>query len=103
VTTDRNFYDRYCSTGFLPIRRAPDDPAARSCRQPDRNRSAHGIRGDRGVVKGQAIWLSAAKEFQTGRNRDSIMAIAGWMQTTSQDRASLELLGHLHASAGGHP
>jgi aminoglycoside phosphotransferase (APT) family kinase protein len=52
-------------------------------------------------VKGQAIWISAAKEFQTGKNRDSIMAVAGWMQTTSQDRASLELLGRLHPAAAG--
>lgn len=52
-------------------------------------------------VKGQAIWISAAKEFQTGKNRDSIMAVAGWMQATSQDRASLELLGHLHETAAG--
>jgi aminoglycoside phosphotransferase (APT) family kinase protein len=52
-------------------------------------------------VKGQAIWISAAKEFQTGRNRDSVMAVAGWMQTNSQDRASLELLGHLHPVAAG--
>jgi hypothetical protein len=52
-------------------------------------------------VKGQAIWISAAKEFQTGKNRDSIMAVAGWMQSTSQDRASLELLGHLQPAAAG--
>jgi aminoglycoside phosphotransferase (APT) family kinase protein len=54
-------------------------------------------------VKGQAIWISAAKEFQTGKNRDSIMAVAGWMQSTSQDRASLELLGHLRPAAAGGP
>jgi aminoglycoside phosphotransferase (APT) family kinase protein len=52
-------------------------------------------------VKGQAIWISAAKEFQTGHNSDSILAIAAWMQGTSQDRASLELLGHLHPAGGG--
>jgi aminoglycoside phosphotransferase (APT) family kinase protein len=46
-------------------------------------------------VKGQAIWLSAAREYQTGANRDAIMAIAAWMQTNSQDRAMLELMGHL--------
>ena len=46
-------------------------------------------------IKGQAIWLSAAKEYQTGANRDAIMAIAAWMQTNSQDRAALELMGHL--------
>jgi aminoglycoside phosphotransferase (APT) family kinase protein len=52
-------------------------------------------------VKGQAIWISAAREFQAGKNRDSIMAVAGWMQSTSQDRASLELLGHLQPAAAG--
>ena len=46
-------------------------------------------------VKGQAIWLSAGREYQTGANRDAIMAVAAWMQTNSQDRAILELMGHL--------
>ena len=46
-------------------------------------------------IKGQAIWISAAKEFQTGKNRDTIMALAGWMQSNSQDRAALHLLGRL--------
>ncbi|MDE2363195.1 MAG: phosphotransferase family protein [Hyphomicrobiales bacterium] len=46
-------------------------------------------------LKGQAIWISAAKEFQTGAARDSMMAIAAWMQTNSQDRVTLDLLGRL--------
>lgn len=46
-------------------------------------------------LKGQAIWLSAAREFAQGRNRDSIMAVAAWMQGNAQDRATLELMGHL--------
>lgn len=46
-------------------------------------------------VKGQAIWVSAAKAFTSGENRDLIMPIAAWMQSNSQDRAALELMGHL--------
>ena len=46
-------------------------------------------------VKGQAIWLSAGRECQQGSATDSIMALAAWMMTNSQDRASLELLGRL--------
>jgi len=46
-------------------------------------------------VKGQAIWLSAAREYHDGTNHDSILALAAWMQCNSQDRATLELLGHL--------
>ena len=46
-------------------------------------------------VKGQAIWISAANEHQSGNNRDSIMALSAWMQGNSQDRATLELLGWL--------
>jgi aminoglycoside phosphotransferase (APT) family kinase protein len=52
-------------------------------------------------VKGQAIWISAAKEFQTGNSRDGILALAGWMQTNSQDRGALELLGHLRPITTG--
>ena len=66
--------------------------------------AASGLRADRealrwcelfSCVKGQAIWLSAAREYHDGSNRDPIMALAAWMQTNSQDRATLELLGHL--------
>jgi aminoglycoside phosphotransferase (APT) family kinase protein len=46
-------------------------------------------------VKGQAIWVSAAQAFESGRNRDLIMPIAAWMQANTQDRAALELMGHL--------
>jgi aminoglycoside phosphotransferase (APT) family kinase protein len=49
-------------------------------------------------LKGQAIWLSAAREFQSGRVRDSMMALAAWMMCNSQDRASLELLGKLESA-----
>ena len=46
-------------------------------------------------VKGQGIWVSAAREFQDGKNRDPVMAFSCWMLNNSQDRAALELLGHL--------
>lgn len=46
-------------------------------------------------LKGQAIWISATKEYQTGATRDPLMALTGWMQVNSQDRATLELMGHL--------
>jgi aminoglycoside phosphotransferase (APT) family kinase protein len=46
-------------------------------------------------VKGQGIWVSAAREYHDGKNQDPMMAIPYWMQGNSQDRAALELLGHL--------
>ena len=46
-------------------------------------------------VKGQAIWLSAARAFESGANSDLMMAFAAWMLSNSQDRAVLELMGHL--------
>jgi aminoglycoside phosphotransferase (APT) family kinase protein len=46
-------------------------------------------------VKGQGIWVSSAKEFQEGKNQDLVLGLAAWMQTNAQDRAALELLGHL--------
>jgi aminoglycoside phosphotransferase (APT) family kinase protein len=66
--------------------------------------ASSGLRADRealrwwelfSCVKGQAIWLSAAREYHDGTNQDSILALAAWMQCNSQDRATLELLGHL--------
>jgi aminoglycoside phosphotransferase (APT) family kinase protein len=66
--------------------------------------ASSGLRADRDAlrwwelfscVKGQAIWLSAAREYHDGTNRDPILALAAWMQCNSQDRATLELLGHL--------
>ncbi len=65
---------------------------------------ASGLRADRDAlnwwelfscVKGQAIWVSSAKEFQDGKNQDLVLGLAAWMQTNSQDRAALELMGHL--------
>ncbi len=43
-------------------------------------------------VKGQAIWLSGAKEFAEGKNQDPILVIAAWLMGNSQDRAALHLL-----------
>jgi len=46
-------------------------------------------------VKGQAIWVSSAKEFSDGKNQDPILALAAWLMGNSQDRAALHDLGHL--------
>jgi aminoglycoside phosphotransferase (APT) family kinase protein len=46
-------------------------------------------------VKGQAIWLSAARTFESGGQRDLMLAFAAWLLMNSQDRAILELMGHL--------
>lgn len=46
-------------------------------------------------VKGQAIWQTAARAIQTAANRDLMMAFAAWSMANTQDRATLELLGHL--------
>ncbi len=46
-------------------------------------------------VKGQAIWVSSAKEFSDGVNQDLILALAAWLMGNSQDRAALFDLGYL--------
>ena len=46
-------------------------------------------------VKGQAIWVSGAREFSEGVNQDPILALSSWLMGNSQDRAALSLLGHL--------
>jgi aminoglycoside phosphotransferase (APT) family kinase protein len=46
-------------------------------------------------VKGQAIWISGAKEFSDGVNQDMILAAASWLMGNSQDRAALYTMGHL--------
>ncbi|MFQ5416853.1 MAG: phosphotransferase family protein [Myxococcota bacterium] len=46
-------------------------------------------------VKGQAIWISSAKEFSDGKNQDMILALSSWLMGNSQDRAALHTLGHL--------
>ncbi len=45
-------------------------------------------------VKGQAIWISSAKEFADGVNQDLILGMAAWLMNNSQDRALLQQLGH---------
>jgi aminoglycoside phosphotransferase (APT) family kinase protein len=46
-------------------------------------------------VKGQAIWVSGAKEFSDGKNQDPILALSAWLMGNSQDRAALHALGQL--------
>ncbi len=46
-------------------------------------------------VKGQAIWVSGAREFSDGKNNDIILALSGWFMRNSQNRAALYGLGHL--------
>jgi aminoglycoside phosphotransferase (APT) family kinase protein len=46
-------------------------------------------------VKGQAIWISSAKEFTDGKNLDILLALSGWIMGNSQDRAARAALGHL--------
>ena len=46
-------------------------------------------------IKGQAIWVSSAKEFSDGVNQDLILALASWLMGNSQDRAALFELGYL--------
>jgi aminoglycoside phosphotransferase (APT) family kinase protein len=46
-------------------------------------------------VKGQGIWVSSAREYQTGKNQDPILAMSAYLMTNSQDRAALHLLGRL--------
>lgn len=47
------------------------------------------------TVKGQAIWVSGAKEFTTGKNQDVLLALSSWLMGNSQDRAALLALGRL--------
>ncbi|MDR3509116.1 MAG: phosphotransferase family protein [Caulobacteraceae bacterium] len=46
-------------------------------------------------VKGQGIWVSSAKAWIDGDNRDPILAYSAWAMLNPQDRAALELMGHL--------
>jgi aminoglycoside phosphotransferase (APT) family kinase protein len=47
-------------------------------------------------VKGQGIWVSSAHAWETGENKDPILILSSWALMNSQDRAALELMGHLH-------
>lgn len=46
-------------------------------------------------VKGLGIWLSGAKEYATGTNRDPVLGFTGWWLPNAQNRAILETMGHL--------
>lgn len=48
-------------------------------------------------VKGQAIWLGAARAVHEGSNRDVMLVLAAWALGNSQERAMLELLDKLQA------
>lgn len=47
------------------------------------------------TVKGQGIWVSSAHAWETGGNQDPILVLSAWSLMNSQDRAALELMGHL--------
>jgi aminoglycoside phosphotransferase (APT) family kinase protein len=47
------------------------------------------------TVKGQGIWVSSAHAWETGENKDPILVLSAWSLMNSQDRAALELMGHL--------
>jgi aminoglycoside phosphotransferase (APT) family kinase protein len=46
-------------------------------------------------VKGQGIWVSSAKAWSDGHNRDPILIVSSWRLLNSQDRAALELMERL--------
>ena len=46
-------------------------------------------------VKGQGIWVSSAKAWSDGQNRDPILIVSSWRLLNSQDRAALELMERL--------
>lgn len=46
-------------------------------------------------VKGQAIWISSARAWIDGGNREPIMAYPPWALQNAQDRAILQVMGRL--------
>ena len=46
-------------------------------------------------VKGQAIWVSSARAWLDGANREPIMVYPAWAMTNAQDRAALQVMGRL--------
>ena len=46
-------------------------------------------------VKGQGIWISSAKAWTDGENREPILIFSAWRMLNTQDRAALELMGRL--------
>lgn len=51
------------------------------------------------AVKGLAIWISAGKEYQTGANRDPVLAFSSWYCTDFHDRLLSQMLIDLHREA----
>ena len=48
-----------------------------------------------GRVKGQAIWVSSARAWMNGANRDPILVYPAWALINAQDRAALHVMGRL--------
>ncbi len=46
-------------------------------------------------IKGQAIWISSARVWMDGGNREPIMVYPPWALQNAQDRAILKVMGHL--------
>ncbi len=46
-------------------------------------------------VKGQAIWISSARVWINGGNREPIMVYPPWLLQNAQDRATLQVMGRL--------
>jgi len=46
-------------------------------------------------VKGQAIWVSSARAWIDGGNREPIMVFPSWALQNAQDRATLQVMGRL--------
>jgi aminoglycoside phosphotransferase (APT) family kinase protein len=46
-------------------------------------------------VKGLAIWISGGREYQTGSNKDPVLAFSSIWLTNAQSRAALETMGKL--------
>ncbi|HEX5380250.1 MAG TPA: phosphotransferase family protein [Phenylobacterium sp.] len=46
-------------------------------------------------VKGQAIWISSARAFISGGNKEPIMVYPPWALQNAQDRATLKVMGRL--------
>ena len=46
-------------------------------------------------VKGQAIWISSARVWIDGGNREPIMVYPPWLLQNAQDRATLQVMGRL--------
>jgi aminoglycoside phosphotransferase (APT) family kinase protein len=46
-------------------------------------------------LKGQALWVSTATVWESGKNRDIILAYASWWLQNAQNRATLEIMGRL--------